>query len=89
MWGRAGLSTLTSLGPHRAAGIKEPNMEPVIGNDTNALRPKYETRTFNPRSAFSWTLRAGEIARLEARRQRDGAGEPRRQRPSITTRSAS
>jgi hypothetical protein len=38
------------------------------GNDTDAARsPQYESRTFDPRGAFSWTLRAGEIARLKAR----------------------
>ena len=48
-------------------------MAHVNGNNTQAAKPpRYETPTFDPRSAFSWTLRAGEIARLEARRQRNG-----------------
>ena len=47
-------------------------MAHVNGNDTQAAQPlRYETPTFDPRCAFSWTLRAGEIARLEIRRQRD------------------
>ena len=33
--------------------------------------PCDETPTFDPRGAFSWTLRAGEIARMEALRQRN------------------
>lgn len=32
----------------------------------------YETPTFDPRSAFSWSLRAGEIARLEIQERRNG-----------------
>jgi hypothetical protein len=43
------------------------------GNDMDtAQSPRYETRTFDPRSAFSWTLRGGEIARLAAQQQRNG-----------------
>ena len=38
--------------------------------------PSYETPTFDPRGAFSWTLRAGEIARLEAQRRRNGLARP-------------
>jgi hypothetical protein len=41
------------------------------GMDT-AQSPHYETRTFDPRGAFSWTQRGGEIARLEAQQQRNG-----------------
>ena len=37
-----------------------------------AQSPRYETRTFDPRGAFSWTLRGGERARLEAQQQRNG-----------------
>jgi hypothetical protein len=45
-------------------------MTQVNGNDMDtAHAPRYETPTFDPRSAFAWTLRSGEIARL-ARRQR-------------------
>jgi hypothetical protein len=44
-------------------------------NDTDA-KLTYETPTFDPRSAFSWTLRAGEIAAAEARRQRDARSGP-------------
>ena len=32
--------------------------------------PHYETHTFDPRCAFSWTLRGGEMARVEAQQQR-------------------
>lgn len=42
----------------------------LTGNHTDPTRsPRYETPTFDPRCAFSWTLRGGEIARLEARQQ--------------------
>jgi hypothetical protein len=52
-------------------------MEHLNGNDTDTVQsPRYETPTFDPRSAFSWTLRAGEIARLEARQQRNGQAGP-------------
>lgn len=52
-------------------------MAHVNGNGTQAAQPLcYETPTFDPRCAFSWTLRAGEIARLEGRRQRDGHANP-------------
>jgi hypothetical protein len=48
------------------------------GNDIDTPRtPRYETPTFDPRGAFSWTLRAGEIARLEAQRQRNGLQDPK------------
>lgn len=47
-------------------------MAHVNRNDTQAAQPlRYETPTFDPRCAFSWTLRAGEIARLEGRQQRN------------------
>jgi hypothetical protein len=43
------------------------------GDDMDtAQSPRYETRTFDPRGAFSWTLRGGERARLEAQQQRNG-----------------
>ena len=38
-------------------------------NVDTANSRRYETPTFDPRSAFAWTLRSGEIARLERRRQ--------------------
>jgi hypothetical protein len=42
------------------------------GNDmATAQSSRYETPTFDPRGAFSWTQRGGEMARLEAQRQRD------------------
>ena len=45
-------------------------MTQVNGNDMDtAHSPRYETPTFDPRGAFAWTLRSGEIARLE-RQQR-------------------
>ena len=51
---------------------REPEVTQVRDNETSmAQSPRYETPTFDPRSAFSWTLRAGEIARLEPRRRRD------------------
>ena len=47
------------------------------GNDGSAAEsPRCEAPTFDPRSAFSWTLRAGEIAAIEARRQRNAESSP-------------
>ena len=69
MCSRERLPTVKSPGPHRAAGNKEPDMTQVNGNGTHEAETRYETPTFDPRSAFSWTLRAGERARLEARRE--------------------
>ena len=44
-------------------------MTQMNGNDTEtAQSPSYETPTFDPRSAFAWTLRSGEIALRERRR---------------------
>jgi hypothetical protein len=52
-------------------------MKHFNGNDTGTVQsPRYETPTFDPRSAFSWTLRAGEIARLQAQQQRNGQAVP-------------
>jgi hypothetical protein len=76
MCGVARLPTVKSPGPHRAAGNKEPDMTQVNGNGTNQAETRYETPTFDPGSAFSWTLRAGEMARLEARRTASRGGEP-------------
>jgi len=39
------------------------------GTSTSRLR-RYETPTFDPRSAFARTLRSGELARLERRQRR-------------------
>jgi hypothetical protein len=36
---------------------------------TNGTERHYETPTFDPRGAFAWTLRGGEMARLELRRR--------------------
>ena len=47
-------------------------MAHINGNDIDTAHPRYETPTFDPRGAFSWTLRAGEIARVETQRQRNG-----------------
>lgn len=69
MCSRGRLPTVKSPGPHRAADNKEPDMMQVKGNETPQAETRYETPTFDPRGAFSWTLRAGERARLEARRQ--------------------
>lgn len=52
------------------------------GNDMNAAQsPRYETPTFDPRGVFSWTLRAGEIARLEAQRHRNEPRDPKTSTP--------
>ncbi len=53
-------------------------MAPLSSNDMDTTQaPCYETPTFDPRGAFSWTLRAGEIARMEARRQRNEQSDPK------------
>jgi hypothetical protein len=64
--------------PHRAANEEETDM--ANGNDMNTAQC-YETPTFDPRGVFSWTLRAGEIARLEAQRRRN---EPRDPKTSVS-----
>jgi len=38
--------------------------------------PRYETPTFDPRSAFATTLRAGEIALRERRQRQNRPSEP-------------
>ena len=44
---------------------------------TPTQTPHYETPTFSPSSAFAWTLRGGEVARLAAdRRQTEPTTEP-------------
>ena len=44
-------------------------MTQVNETDMNTAQPRYETSTFDPRGAFAWTLRSGEIARLERQRR--------------------
>ncbi len=52
-------------------------MAPVDGNEQNTSRVRrYETPTFDPRSAFAWTLRSGEIARLARRRRQNQLPDP-------------
>jgi hypothetical protein len=76
MCGLARRPTVISPKPHRAANEEETDM--ANGNDMNtAQSPRYETPTFDPRGVFSWTLRAGEIARLEAQRQRNEPRDPK------------
>lgn len=54
-------------------------MAHVSSNDMDtAQSPRFETPTFDPRSAFSWTLRAGEIARLDAQQRRNGLPDPKK-----------
>ena len=36
---------------------------------TNGTERQYETPTFDPRGAFAWTLRGGEMAHFERRRR--------------------
>jgi len=51
---------------------RAPEVAQVNGNEMKVARsPRFETPTFDPRSAFSWTLRSGEIARLERRQRRN------------------
>ena len=49
--------------------IKIANGQVNSSNADPANSPRYETPTFDPRSAFAWTLRSGEIARLEGDEQ--------------------
>jgi hypothetical protein len=56
--------------------------------DHNAEMPAPQTPTFDTRSAFSWTLRAGEAARLERRRRRDLEAAARCGTPTFDTRAA-
>lgn len=56
--------------PSEPAGNEPGDARRVNGTGTSTSRlRRYETPTFDPRSAFAWTLRSGELARLE-RRQR-------------------
>ena len=61
----------------------EPDMaQQVNGNEKNSSRARrHETPTFDPRGAFAWTLRSGEIARLKspaAAARSEADGRPRR-----------
>lgn len=52
-------------------GSKETDMTQLDGTDIDtAQSPVHEAPTFDPRSAFAWTLRSAEIARREQRRLR-------------------
>ena len=52
-------------------------MTQVIDTDMDATpSQRYETPTFDPRSAFAWTLRSGEIARLERRQRQNRKLDP-------------
>ena len=45
-------------------------MAQAESNDTDSAQSRrYETPTFDPRSAFARTLRSGEMARLERQRR--------------------
>ena len=57
---------------------REPDVAQVNGNEMDmAQAPRNETPTFDPRGAFSWTLRSGEIARLERQRRRNRRPDPK------------
>ena len=43
------------------------NNEPPVTKSANGEERRFETPTFDPRSAFAWTLRGGEMARHEQR----------------------
>jgi hypothetical protein len=43
----------------------------------SAQSPRYETQTFDPRGAFSWTLRSGEIAGRERQQRRHRLPDPK------------
>lgn len=45
-------------------------------NVDTADSPRYETPTFDPRSAFARTLRSGEIARRERRQRQNRPADP-------------
>jgi hypothetical protein len=50
----------------------------VNGREMNMARTaRYETPTFDPRGAFSWTLRAGEIAGRERQQRRHRLPDPK------------
>ena len=49
------------------------NNEPRVTKSANGEERHFETPTFDPRSAFAWTLRGGEMARHE-RRPHSGPG---------------
>ena len=52
-------------------------MTQVNGNDMDtAHSPRYETPTFDPRGAFAWTLRSGEIARRERLQRQNRLPDP-------------
>lgn len=50
-------------GPSELASA-EPDVTHEVAKNTSRAQ-RYETPTFDPRGAFAWTLRSGEIARLE------------------------
>jgi hypothetical protein len=39
-------------------------------------KPQYETPTFDPRGAFAWTLRSGEITRLQRLQRQNRLPDP-------------
>ncbi len=54
-------------------------MAQVNGNDMDTGHSlRYETPTFDPRGAFAWTLRGGEIARLECGQRRHTQPDPKK-----------
>jgi hypothetical protein len=64
-------------------------MEHVNGNEGDTVRsPRFETPTFDPRGAFAWTLRGGEIARQEARREAARRRAPRYETATFDPRGA-
>ena len=57
---------------------KEPDVAQLNDNERNmAHAPRNETLTFDPQIAFSWTLRSGEIARLERQQGRNRLPDPK------------
>jgi hypothetical protein len=61
--------------PRGAADSKEADMAQVNEMDT-AHERRYETPTFEPRSAFARTLRGGEMARLGLLEPQNGLPDP-------------
>ncbi len=56
--------------PNELAGDEPGNGRRFNGSATSTSRPRcYETPTFDPRGAFAWTQRSGEIARVGRQQQ--------------------
>ena len=69
-----GLPSLTFNSPRTAVESKEPEMTQISSNPINTTQAaRCETPAFDPRMAFSWTLRSAELA---SRRRRNAHQDP-------------